>query len=697
MRWHASIRSKLTLTIAGISMLTISLGFVVVSISFYNNLKESLQNDAVSQGRLLAENSVPYILFSQAKQVESQLLSNTSINAPHSIAIFQGLGGVFAKTESGGGYIHTTDYREGESIIWDNRWLHVYQPINDSLGEQIGTLYLRVSTAPLEEKLGSFILTLALLLVAMVVLSFLLARGLQKYISQPILNLQSISHQVTDSENYSLRVPVVSQDEIGKLSHTFNDMLETIERRQRERDAAEEALQLNKRRLERAVKDLQYLANYDALTQLPNRALCMDRIRYALKRAGRTRTYAAVLFLDLDHFKDVNDSLGHAVGDELLKASSKRLQSLLREEDTLARLGGDEFVIILNEVEDTEDIITVVEKIVENFNQHFNLASYVVNSTVSVGVCVYPNDGNDVDELMKAADAAMYKAKEVGRNTYAFYESEMNELALRRHRIANDLRVAIDKGELSLVYQPQVDLKESRVIGAEALLRWTHSELGFISPAEFIPIAESTGLIKQIGMWVLDTACAEAQRWQDNGFKDLKLAVNLSPVQFRQSDLPEMVAMTLKKYNLPATTLELEITESMLMRDVEQAIKTLERMKRMGLQIAIDDFGTGYSSLSYLRRFPLDSLKIDRTFIDEVSVDPDDTAITLAIISMAKSLRLKVVAEGVETFEQWNFLAQHDCDEIQGYLVSKGIPGKDFLVFIEGFSAEKVAANSGQN
>ncbi|NVJ49912.1 MAG: EAL domain-containing protein [Gammaproteobacteria bacterium] len=694
MRWNASIRTKLTLVIAGISMFTVSIGFVVVSISFYQNMQESLQNDALAQANLLAENSEPYITYDRPEQAQTELLDQVSLSTDHSIAIFKGIGETFAKVENGGGYISATDYRREQQVIWDNRWLHVYHPIVDSLGDQLGTLYLKVSTDSLKEKLRSFILSLLLLLMAMVLLSYLLARIMQKYISQPILNLESISHQVSASQNYSLRVPVVTHDEIGKLSRTFNDMLETIERRQRERDAAEEALQLNKRRLERAVKDLQYLANYDSLTQLPNRALCMDRIRYALKRASRTRTYAALLFLDLDHFKDVNDSLGHAVGDELLKASSKRLQAILRDEDTLARLGGDEFVIILNEVDDTEDIITVVEKIVENFNMHFNLSNYVVNSTVSVGVCVYPNDGNDVDELMKAADAAMYKAKEVGRNTYAFYESEMNELALRRHRIANDLRVAIDKGELSLVYQPQVALAHGKVIGAEALLRWTHGELGFISPAEFVPIAESTGLIKSIGMWVIDRACADAAHWRKQGHGDIKVSVNLSALQFRQSDLPESIKKILLKHDLTPSALELEITESMLMRDVEQAIKTLQRMKRMGLQIAIDDFGTGYSSLSYLRRFPLDSLKIDRTFIDEVCVDPDDTAITLAIISMAKSLRLKVVAEGVETSQQWDFLASHGCDEIQGYLVSKGLPEGEFLSFIEEFSPSLWVANS---
>ncbi|MCO7225072.1 EAL domain-containing protein [Pleionea sp. CnH1-48] len=693
MKWNASIRSKMTIIIVGISMLTMSLGFTVVGISFYQSMRDSVQNDALSQAHRLATDSFTYLNLNYAGQAQENLLEKAVLSSPHSVAIFDGLGNLFSQVERGGGYISQSDYQKEAEIRWDDRWLHIYQPITDALDEQIGTLYLRISNKPLNDKLRSFIFTLLFLMLIMVAIAVLLARSLQKYISGPLLQLESISQQVSSVQNYALRVPIISNDEIGSLSKTFNDMLETIERRQRERDAAEEALQLNKRRLERAVKDLQYLANYDSLTQLPNRALCMDRIRYALKRAARTRTYAALMFLDLDHFKDVNDSLGHAVGDELLKAASKRLQNILREEDTLARLGGDEFVIILNEISDAEGIITVVEKIVESFNMHFDLSNYVVNSTVSVGVCTYPNDGNDVDALMKAADAAMYKAKESGRNTYAFYEAEMNELALRRHRIANDLRSAIEKGELSLVYQPQVDIARGQVIGAEALLRWTHPELGFISPGEFVPIAENTGLIKQIGRWVMETACTQVQQWREAGYTDLKVAVNLSALQFRQSDLPEMISMMLKRYRLPPNSLELELTESMLMRDVEQAIKILHRLKRMGVQIAVDDFGTGYSSLSYLRRFPLDSLKIDRTFIDEVCVDPDDTAITLAIISMAKSLRLKVIAEGVESTQQWEFLAQHNCDEIQGYLVSKGIPADEFYTFIGQFSGVGATAN----
>ncbi len=486
---------------------------------------------------------------------------------------------------------------------------------------------------------------------------------------------------MSSSGDYTIRVPSYGNDEIGSLAHSFNLMLETIEKNQLERDKANNALHINRRRLEQAVKDLQYLANYDSLTQLPNRALCMDRIKYALKRAARSETMVGILFLDLDHFKDVNDSLGHAVGDQLLKATSQRLLDRLRSEDTLARLGGDEFVIILNNISDNENVIDIVEKIVFSFEEPFKLSNYQVNTTVSIGVCLYPHDGMDVDSLMKAADAAMYKAKELGRNTYEFYQSELNHLANRRHQLANALRSAIKNNELSLVFQPQLNLPSQQIIGAEVLVRWHSPILGHISPGEFIPIAESTGLIKEIGDWVLENACKTLSDCLKEGFQ-IRFAVNLSALQFKQTDLVGQIARILKEYRIPAKYLELEITESMLMRDVKSAIEILEKIKDMNIRIAIDDFGTGYSSLAYLKRFPLDALKIDQSFVDELVVNGDDTAITLAIISMAKSLRLEVIAEGVETKQQLDFLTQNNCDDIQGYYFSRPVAITEFKAFL---------------
>lgn len=696
MAYLVSIRSKLVLLIAGISMVTILVGFFVVTISFSNTIEDSLENDSVSQARRLAVDSVAYMSLGMAGQAREDLLGKTVLSAPHSVALFNEQGGIFARIERGAGEITEAGFRHASAVIWDDQWLHVYQPVMDSLDEQLGTLYLKVSKSELAEKLEAFILTLAVLLLAMIALAYILAQAMQRYISAPILRLANFTRQVTTSHNYDLRVPVESRDEIGLLSGTFNEMLETIAEQQSIRDEAERALRDKEMRLERAVAELQYLANYDSLTGLPNRALCMDRIAYAIKHANRTGTCTGVLYLDLDHFKDVNDSLGHAIGDELLKATAKRLSELLREEDTLARLGGDEFVIIMTDIDTVDNVIPVVSKIVDNFDRQFHLSGYSVQSTVSVGVCVYPDDGETVEALMKAADTAMYKAKEVGRNTYAFYEPRMNKLAVWRQQLGSELQQAIARDQLYLVFQPKIGVSDGRVSGAEALLRWNHPDLGAISPADFIPVAEHTGQIRRIGRWVLEASCVALKRWRALGFNDLTVAVNLSAAQFRQADLVETLADLLKLYEIPPQSLELEITESMLVRDVEQAIRMLRRIKLLGLRVSIDDFGTGYSSLSYLRKFPLDSLKIDRSFVDEVGVNSDDTAITLAIISMAKSLRLKVIAEGVEAPSQWSFLAKHQCDEIQGFLVSQGLRDEDFVAFMKEFSVDRIIAEAGR-
>jgi len=681
--WGKSIRSKLIIVILSISAAALAAGMIGISINYYQSSRSTLIAEAESQARLLAHNvKVPASIGD--RETLKRVLESVVFSGEFGAAVFDSTGKILAVRDEDNTdfYISEAEFKNEKDAVWGGDRVYIWALIEQQDGEYSGTVYLKLSTAVFRENLGNFVLISVVIVSGLIFLVYLLSVRMQRTISDPLVQLEQISRKVSDSGNYAIRVPHYGEDEIGSLAHSFNQMLETIEVNQKERNTANEALRLNKKRLERAVKDLQYLANYDSLTQLPNRALCMDRIKYALKRASRTSTQVSILFLDLDHFKDVNDSLGHAVGDQLLKATSQRLLEKIRSEDTLARLGGDEFVIILNELNSTQDVITIVEKIVTSFETPFQLSNYEVNTTVSVGVCMFPNDGADVDSLMKAADAAMYKAKEVGRNTYEFYEAALNKLAIRRHQLANELRQAIPNGELSLVFQPQLRLEDNKIIGAEVLLRWQHPVLGNISPAEFVPIAENTGLIKEIGNWVLDNACEKIAKCRSLGC-EIRLAVNLSALQFRQTDLPEQIANTLKKYKLSPSLLEVEITESMLMRDVSQAISILERLKDMQIRIAIDDFGTGYSSLSYLRRFPLDALKIDRSFIDELVVDADDTAITLAIISMAKSLRLEVIAEGVETAQQKEFLAQNSCDDIQGYHFSRPLTFADFTSFIQ--------------
>jgi diguanylate cyclase (GGDEF)-like protein/PAS domain S-box-containing protein len=423
---------------------------------------------------------------------------------------------------------------------------------------------------------------------------------------------------------------------------------------------------------------VQFLAYYDALTGLPNRPLFQDRLAKALASARRRREKVALLFLDLDRFKTVNNSLGHSVGDLLLKGVAERLKKWAREQDTVARLGGDEFVLVLTGVKDTADAAVAADRLMKAITPAFVVQEHVLSVTCSLGISVFPDHGTDGETLLKNADAAMYCAKDNGRNNFQFFTQDMNIRAVERLTLENSLRMALERKELFLEYQPQVDLATGKIIGAEALLRWRHPELGLVPPSKFIPIAENSGMIIPIGEWVLRTACTQARLWQDEGLAPLTVAVNVSVVQFRQEQFCQVIRTVLDETGLPAQYLELEITESLL-SDADVVLSALQKLKRIGVNLSIDDFGTGYSSLSYLRRFPVYKLKIDRSFVQAMTTNPDDAAIAATIINMAKTLRLKVIAEGVETEHQMLFLREHNCDEVQGYYFSKPLAVGDFV------------------
>ena len=423
-----------------------------------------------------------------------------------------------------------------------------------------------------------------------------------------------------------------------------------------------------------AEQQVQFLAYYDALTGLPNRTLLQDRLAKALAGARRRKEKVAVLFLDLDRFKVINDSLGHSLGDVLLEEVAERLRKGARELDTVARLGGDEFVIVLTSVKEVSDAAVAAERIVKGMTDGFVVEGHPLSISCSLGISVFPEHGTNSETLIKNADAAMYCAKEKGRNTFRFFTENMNAQAVERLTLENSLRLALVRKELFLVYQPQIEIATGRITGLEALLRWQHPELGLVPPDKFIRIAENSGLIIPIGEWVLRTACAQARRWQDEGLPALPVAVNVSAVQFRQEDFCELIRSVLREVRLAPQYLELELTESLLLSSADVTLSVLQELKAMGLTLAIDDFGTGYSSLSYLKQFPVGKLKIDRSFVRDVAVSPDDAAITTAIISMAKSLNLKVIAEGVEDEAQMSFLRARQCDEIQGYYFSKPLP-----------------------
>jgi diguanylate cyclase (GGDEF)-like protein/PAS domain S-box-containing protein len=426
-----------------------------------------------------------------------------------------------------------------------------------------------------------------------------------------------------------------------------------------------------------AEEQVRYMAYYDALTGLPNRSLLHDRLAKALASARRRQEKVALLFLDLDRFKTINDSFGHSVGDLLLQQLAERLKKWSREQDTLARLDGDEFVVVLTAVKDIADAAVAADRLMKAMSTEFTVQGHLLTVSCSLGISVFPDHGSDGEALIKNADAAMYCAKDHGRNNLQFFTQDMNDRAMERLTLENGLRLALEREELFLEYQPQVDLATGETIGAEALLRWQHPELGLVPPGKFIPIAENSGLIIPIGEWVLRTACAQARQWQDEGLA-LPVAVNVSAVQFRQECFLQVIRKVLDETGLPPQYLELELTESLLLSTADVMLSELRQLKDMGLKLSIDDFGTGYSSLSYLRHLPVYKLKIDRSFVQAMTVDPDNAAITATIINMARTLNLKVIAEGVETEQQVLLLRANHCDEAQGYYFSKSLAAGDF-------------------
>ena len=442
----------------------------------------------------------------------------------------------------------------------------------------------------------------------------------------------------------------------------------------------------------RAEQELRYLANYDTLTGLPNRALLSERLGRAIVRARRQESRVAVLFLDLDRFKDINDSLGHAAGDRLLKAAATRLQATVSASDTVARLGGDEFTVVLEDVESVAAVERMAREILLAFASPLDVDErHDVNITPSLGISLYPDHALVPTDLLKYADTAMYQAKAEGRNTYQIYNETMDAEARHRAAIISALRKALDRGEFHLVYQPRMSLSDGSITGVEALLRWNSPELGEVSPSVFVPLAEESGLILAIGDWVIREACARLQAWRRLGLLDVCVGINVSVLQLLRGNLAEYLESMLHAYSLPADRIELELTESMVMQNAQQATAVLNALRAVGVSLAIDDFGTGYSSLVYLKRLPIDTLKIDKEFVDDLTRDPDDEAITATIITMGHSLGLNVIAEGVETESQLDFLREHGCDEIQGHWLSRPLGAEQCLAFIRSWQPHTLA------
>ena len=530
---------------------------------------------------------------------------------------------------------------------------------------------------------------------ALIVFIFLVGLGISRQVTAPLRDLKNAVLRIK-SQDYAAQVGVTSADEIGVLGRSFNEMARALA-------AKSAALQTHKAMLEQRIADRtaelrvanhallaeveerklsaqrnEYLAYYDSLTDLPNRAMFSRLLRYGIDQAQARGTQLALLFVDLDRFKNINDTLGHATGDQLLQEMARRLKSCLRADDAVARLGGDEFVVILQHITEPAEVEAVARKILAAASKPFGALGQEFHVTASVGISLYPQDGGDERSLMKNADIAMYHAKDEGKNNFQLYSAQLDVHTFERLTMESALRQAMAREEFELFYQPKIDVASGRMSGMEALLRWRHPEAGLIPPAKFIPLAEETGLILPIGKWVLRTACAQNVKWNVGAPQPLCIAVNLSARQFGEEGLLGDVVAALRETGMDPSLLELEITESMLMRDIDKAIGVLTALKQMGVRIAMDDFGTGYSSLSNLKKFPLDTIKVDRSFVRDLPGCFEDRGIAEAIFAMGRALSLTVVAEGVETEAQADFLRLHACDKFQGYLFSHPLSSGEF-------------------
>ena len=658
-----SIKRKLKAVIILTSLAVLLVLFLVFVLTQRTFLRTRLSQDMNVLALNLANNSAASVIFGDKRTAKETLESLKTYPQVTDCLIYDTEGRIFSSYHKQENLDSVLTYPSPALIdaghLFARDYLVSVHPI-DYGTDKLGLIYLRANLALIESTLIQYIGYGFMGLGIAFLLAWVLADRLQRIISQPIDQLAAAMKSVSKERNYSQRVKMERHDELGSLIEDFNEMLVQIEMRDQE--------------LHNKQNRLDYLAHHDALTGLPNRLLFHDRLHHAISKAQRMEQSIALLFLDLDRFKNINDSLGHEVGDHVLQVVAKRLTNIVRESDTLARLGGDEFVIALEQNTESRELTIVAQKILQTLSTAFHIDAHELYITASIGISLYPANGLTSEALMKTADVAMYRAKEQGRNNFQFFTMDMNDRAHQALFLENNLHKAIDNRELALYYQPQVEITTGKTIGMEALVRWHHPTHGTIPPDKFIPMAEETGLIIPLGKWVINTACQQTMQWQQAGFPPCKVAVNISPRQLRQSDLVETVEQALKESGLAACWLELEITENVLIEEVAQIITIMEALNALGVSLAIDDFGTGYSSLSYLHRFPLSKLKIDQSFVQSIGGPAGNHVIVEAIIALARALELEVIAEGIENKAQIAFLKEHGCVYGQGFYFSKPLP-----------------------
>ena len=673
-----SIRRKLTLfsmVVSGTALLLACAAFMTYDVL---RMQHELEDHLGAQASIVAANSTAAIATGDQRTTHELL---RSLGLDHRIVFARVTllaGNVFAEFRRGGVEEFADNASGGLHAVSMLAYLEVNVPIHFN-GDAIGHVRLVADKSAVYQRVERYVWLTLLTLVASLLFAFALSSSLQKRLLAPILRLGDLARRVSDERDYSVRADIDGGDEIADLTRDFNSMLDHIQHRDRE---LEEQVSERTQELVKLNDQLKHQVYHDALTKLPNRALFDDRLTLSIAQAERTKTKVAIMFLDLDRFKAVNDTLGHEVGDELLRAVSERLESAVRKQDTVARLGGDEFTVILPNLGSSEYVGNVAQAILEAINEPIEIQGHRLQISSSLGVSVYPDDGLYVTVLKRNADAAMYAAKERGLASYQFFLSELNERMQERLLLQTELEDAINNDALEVYYQPQVDIRGSQIIGIEALVRWPHAERGLLKPSEFIPFAEETGLINQLDMWVLRQACAFlASRCQK--YPELQLAVNLSVQNLRQRNLADTIREIVARTGVDPKRLEFEVTESLLISNDDETLVILQAIKELGARIAIDDFGTGYSVLKYLKQYPFDTIKIDREFVEDLVSEPHDVAIVSALMAIAGSLDLRVVGEGVENVEQARALESLGCALMQGYLFAPPQPEEDTMRLLQ--------------
>lgn len=652
----------------GLVIIVTTVILLLVSLVYYVHQRQTIEQQASIElgtlGQIYAQSCTAALAFEDDAGAKKLLQSMGVKNSILAAAILRRDNTVFAYYLAANAAPELLDSFKNAGTSQDSNISELFQLSTPMVldSETIGHLVLTADFRDVRALQKDFVLFLGLLFCVSLLISGLLSMRLQRHLIAPINNLMGTMALVTQNNDVSLRVAATTQDELGQLCQQFNTMLQRID----DQDA-----------LLKAQKDgLNFLATHDALTALPNRTLFHDRLQEGIARARRNKSGLAVMFIDLDRFKNINDTLGHDAGDELLKIVAQRIKETVREIDTVARFGGDEFVVMLADIK-PEHLERVAEKLTHAIRQTIKLHQTQVVITPSIGMSTFPPHGDSPELLIKYADLAMYHAKNNGRDGCHRYSSEMAAEIHDRFNMENKLQGALARKELSILYQPQYDLRTRAICGCETLLRWeTNGEQ--ISPVAFIPIAEESGLIVPIGLWVLNQACLQAKEWQQAGYPVMPVAVNVSARQFFAPGLIDEVQNALSQTALPPAWLEIEITESMVMKDIDKAITIMEQISAMGVGLALDDFGTGYSSLAYLKRFPLNKIKIDRSFVRDLLLNADDKAIAKAVISLSLAMNFRVIAEGIETQAQFDFLRDLNCDQGQGFLMSKPIAAQEF-------------------